>query len=127
MNKTRWVAYGVTGVVGLGALAGGAAAAASTMELRTTGGTIVPGGAITDGHGDVIDRGAVSLRVTDSSVTVISAPSPTAVGSATDTTASPDDVPTGDSAPSAPVASSPDSPASPASAPSSSAGSSWSD
>ena len=35
MNKKKWIAYGVTGIVGLGIIAGGAAAAAQSMDLRT--------------------------------------------------------------------------------------------
>ena len=35
MSKKKWIAYGVTGIVGLGLIAGGAAAAAQSMDLRT--------------------------------------------------------------------------------------------
>jgi cell division septation protein DedD len=35
MNKKKWITYGVTGIVGLGLIAGGAAAAAQSMDLRT--------------------------------------------------------------------------------------------
>ena len=78
-TKQKWIAYGLTGVVGIGVIAGGAAATASAMDLRTTDGTTVPGGAITGREGGMLERGNVQLRVTDSSVTVVSAPSPTPV------------------------------------------------
>lgn len=78
MNKKKWVAYGLTGAIGLAVIAGGAAAVASTMDLRTSGGETVPGGAI-NGREGVLDRDQVNLRVTDSSVTVVSALSPTVV------------------------------------------------
>ncbi|HET8928783.1 MAG TPA: hypothetical protein VFN24_13270 [Microbacterium sp.] len=35
MNKKKWITYGVTGIIGLGLIAGGAAAAAQSMDLRT--------------------------------------------------------------------------------------------
>jgi hypothetical protein len=113
-TKQKWIAYGLTGVVGIGVIAGGAAATASAMDLRTTDGTIVPGGAITGRDGGMLERGNVQLRVTDSSVTVVSAPSPTPV--AVDSIASVASAP-------APVAPAPVAPApapadSPASAPS---------
>ena len=80
MNMKKWITYGVTGVVGLGVLAGGAVAAASTMDLRTDDGNVVPGGAITE-RGSVIDGKKVQLSETNSSVTVVSAPSPLSVTS----------------------------------------------
>jgi hypothetical protein len=78
-SKQKWIVYGVTGAMGIGVLAGGAAAAASAMDLRTTDGTTVPGGVITGRDAGVLDRGNVQMRVTDSSVTVVSALSPTPV------------------------------------------------
>ena len=112
MNKKKWIFTGVAGVVGLGIVAGGAAATASTMNLQTTNGTVIPDGAITERAG-VLDSKTVQLRQTNSAVTVVSAPSAANV----DTTASaPSPAP---SAASAPTAASAPSPApSPASAPS---------
>lgn len=78
-SKQKWIVYGVTGAMGISVLAGGAAAAASAMDLRTTDGATVPGGVITGRDAGVLDRGNVQMRVTDSSVTVVSAPSPTPV------------------------------------------------
>src|SRR5690606_3309868 len=80
MNVKKWIAYGATGAVGLGVIAGGAAAAASTMDLRTQDGAVVPGGAITE-RASVLDGKKVQLRQTDSAVTVVSAPSPRSVAS----------------------------------------------
>ncbi|WP_449278381.1 hypothetical protein [Leucobacter sp. GX24907] len=84
MDKKKWIAYGATGLVGLGLFAGGAAAAANAMELRTTDGTVVSGGPITTD--DATGSGNAALQndrapVADSSVTVVSAPSATSVGS----------------------------------------------
>lgn len=72
MNKKKWIAYGVTGAIGLAVIAGGAAAAASSMDLRTSDGDVVPGGAITGKDGNVLDRDSVKLKVTDTSATVVS-------------------------------------------------------
>ncbi len=112
-SKQKWIVYGVTGAMGIGVLAGGAAAAASAMDLRTTDGTTVPGGVITGRDAGVLDRGNVQMRVTDSSVTVVSAPSPTPV--AVDPSPSPASVASAPSAPSPASAPSPMSAASPAS------------
>ena len=110
MNKKKWIFTGVAGVVGLGIVAGGAAATASTMNLQTTDGTVIPGGAINERAG-VLSGNTVQLRETNSSVTVVSAPSVANV----DTPAS---APTAGSAPSTASAPSPASVPSPASAPS---------
>lgn len=88
MNVKKWVTYGVTGVVGLGIIAGGAAAAASAMDLRTEDGNVVPGGAITE-RSSMLDDKKVQLRETDSSVTVVSAPSPRSVISSPSTVSKP--------------------------------------
>lgn len=84
-KKTTWVAYGVTGVIGLGVLAGAATAAASAMDLRSADGTTIPGGQLTGKNGSLLERPTVQLRVDGQSVTVVSAPSPTPIG-ADDTT-----------------------------------------
>jgi len=112
MNSKKWIFTGVAGVVGLGIVAGGAAATASTMNLQTTDGTVIPGGAINE-RASVLDGKTVQLRQTNSAVTVVSAPSAANV----DSTAS---VPSPATAPSpAPTPASAPSPApSPASAPS---------
>ncbi|QTV79677.1 hypothetical protein [Microbacterium sp. NIBRBAC000506063] len=73
MDKKKWIAYGITGVVGLGVVAGGATAAASSMDLRTQDGTVVPGSTITNGK-SVIDGTTVQLRDTGSSISVVTAP-----------------------------------------------------
>lgn len=104
MDKKKWITYGLTGALGIGILAGGAAAAANSMDLRTTDGNVVPGGAITEKKG-VLDRDTVQLRETDSSVSVISAPSVQSPASAP-SAQSPASVPSPQSA------QSPDSPAS---------------
>jgi len=128
MSTKKWIAYGVTGLVGLGVIAGGAAATASTMDLQTTEGTVVPGGALTN-RGDVLDTATVHLQQTNSSVTVVSAPSAATIVSAASapsatTAPSPATAPSAASAPSpvsAPspaTAPSPASPPSPATAPS---------
>jgi hypothetical protein len=77
--KKKWIAYGVTGALGLGLVAGGATAAAAAMDLRTTDGAVVPGGAITGKNGSVLDKPTVSLSVSDTSVTVVSAATPAQV------------------------------------------------
>ncbi|MBO1901770.1 hypothetical protein J4H92_07375 [Leucobacter weissii] len=111
MDKKKWILYGTTGVFGLSLFAGGAVVAANALELRTTDGTVVPGGAITDDGRTVAVNGPAQETAVDSSVTVVSVPSAASV-------------PTPASAASAPSAQTPvsvptpASPASPASAPS---------
>lgn len=116
MNVKKWIAYGATGAVGLGVIAGGAVAAASTMDLRTQDGTVVPGGAITE-RASVLDGDKVQLRQTDSAVTVVSAPSPRSVASGPSAVSRPS-APSPVSKPSAPSPSTPASTDSSASAPS---------
>jgi len=111
MNK-KWIAYGVTGAVGLGLVAGGASAMASAMDLRTTDGTVVPGGAITGKNGSVLDR-PVTLSVSDTSVTVVSAATPTVVTPAS--AATPATAPSPTTSPSPVTPNTPPTPASPAS------------
>lgn len=79
MNK-KWIAYSVTGVVGVGLLAGGASAVASSMDLRTGDGQTIPGGPLvgsTESSPAVIESPKVTLSVTDTSVTVVSTVTPT--------------------------------------------------
>lgn len=72
----KWITYGIAGVVGLSLVGGAAAATAANMDLQTDDGAVVPGGSVAGKKGDVLDRpGGVELRVTDTSVSVISAPS----------------------------------------------------
>lgn len=131
MNK-KWIIYGVTGLAGIGIVAGGATAAAASMDLRTTDGTTVSGGALTDRGAavngkSVIDGERVQLSQTNSSVTVVSAPSASTVastpsspsaGSVASAASAPDpQAPVQMSTPSAPSAPSPATSASPVSAP----------
>lgn len=111
MNK-RWIAYGVTGVVGLGVIAGGATVAASGMELHTETGQVLPGGSITSRagagtpHADVPEKGsAASDSRADARASTGSDTAPTAITPPTPVTP-----------PSAPAQVSPISPASVASA-----------
>ncbi|GAA1916427.1 hypothetical protein GCM10009775_06110 [Microbacterium aoyamense] len=78
LNKKKWITYGVAGAVGLTLVGGAAAATAANMDLRTGSGSVVPGGPVVGSGGDVLDRGGLQLRVTDTSASVISSPSPTA-------------------------------------------------
>lgn len=71
-TKKKWITFGAIGVVGLGILAGGAAATAASMDLRSTDGTVLPGGAITGRESGVLDRSGVQMNVTDTSVSVVS-------------------------------------------------------
>lgn len=48
MNK-RWIAYGVSGVLGLGVIAAAATVTAQAMELRTDEGSVIDGGGIEAG------------------------------------------------------------------------------
>lgn len=82
MEKRKWIAYGVTGAVGVGIVAGGAAVAANAMEIRTIEGTTLPGGAIVYGDAKTADKGAIAtgkmeLRDTGTSVSVVTPPSAT--------------------------------------------------
>jgi len=125
MNK-KWIAYGVTSIVGLGVISGGAVAAAAAMDLRTTEGTVLPGGALTGKNGSFLDSPSVQLRVTGSAVTLVSAASPAQLASAASpasplSTNSPASPPSAQSPASPPSANSPASPPSaksPASPPS---------
>lgn len=136
-SKTKWIAFGATGIVGLSLIAGGAAVNASTMDLRTNDGTEVP--ATLKSGKSVLDREAITLRVSDGAVSVVtaataasavSAPaSPSAVSTVSTpspispvsapTAASAASVPANETAPSPVSAPTPVSAPSPASAPSS--------
>ncbi|MFV0373784.1 hypothetical protein [Microbacterium sp.] len=75
MSRT-WIAYSVTGAIGLGIVAGGAAAAAAAMDLRTADDQVLPGGAISGPQGDVLEQPTVQLRVTGSAVELVTAATP---------------------------------------------------
>ncbi|WP_251455492.1 hypothetical protein, partial [Microbacterium sp. Marseille-Q6648] len=81
-TKRKWVAYGVAGAVGLVVIGGGAAATAANMNLRSTDGQVVPGGAVTGPSGNVLDRAGVTMTTTDTSASVVSSASPTPTPSA---------------------------------------------
>ncbi|SIT67733.1 hypothetical protein [Microbacterium sp. RU33B] len=112
MVSKKWMTYGTIGAVGLVVLGGGAAAVASTMDLRSADGTVLPGGSIDD-RGGVLDRSGLQLRVTDTSVSVVTSPSTSAVASVA---SAPDPV-SAASAVSAPSVVAPPAPAAPAPAP----------
>ncbi|WP_460784561.1 hypothetical protein [Microbacterium tumbae] len=116
MSTKKWIAYGVTGLVGLGVVAGGAAATASTMDLHTTEGTVVPGGAVTN-RGNVLDTATVQLQQTNSSVTVVTAPSAATVPTPA-TAVTPQTAPSPTTAPSPKTPPSPATPPSPVTPPS---------
>ncbi|MDN3497532.1 hypothetical protein QL996_16445, partial [Planococcus sp. APC 4015] len=78
LEKKKWVAYGVAGALGLTLVGGAAAATAANMDLRTGSGSIVPGGPVVGPSGGVLDRDGVQMRVTDTSASIISSPSPVA-------------------------------------------------
>ncbi len=115
MVSKKWMTYGTIGAVGLVVLGGGAAAVASTMDLRSADGTVLPGGSIDD-RGGVLDRSGLQLRVTDTSVSVVTSPSTSAVASVASV---PDPVSAASavSAVSAPSVVAPPAPAAPAPAP----------
>jgi hypothetical protein len=139
MDRKKWITYGVAGAVGLTIVGGAAAATAAGMSLRTTDGTVVPGGPLVGQNNGVLDRPGLQLRVTDTSASVVSSPSPTASPSPSISVASPTTPASPASAvsvvsaatPVPPPAPAPKPPApadSPASAPSAgSVGSAWSD
>lgn len=77
-EKKKWIAYGVAGALGLTLVGGAAAATAANMDLRTGSGSIVPGGPVVGPSGGVLDRDGVQMRVTDTSASIISSPSPVA-------------------------------------------------
>lgn len=77
VTRKKWVSFGVAGAVGLTIVGGAAAATAASMSLHTTDGSIVPGGPVVGPNGNVLDRPGLQLRVTDTSVSVVSAPSAT--------------------------------------------------
>ena len=47
------------------------------MNLQTTDGRVIPGGPLVGPKGDVLDRPGLQLRVSDTSVSVVPAPSAT--------------------------------------------------
>ncbi len=117
-TKAKWIVFGAVGAVGLGLAGGGAAAVASSMDLRSSTGTVVPGGAIDSGVTD----GTVTLDVTptgtpDPAATVD--PTPSAPSPATPASPLSPATPASPASPASPVSAvSPASPASVASAPS---------
>ncbi|WP_344683639.1 hypothetical protein, partial [Microbacterium terrae] len=96
--KKKWITYGVAGALGLTLVGGAAAATAATMNLQTADG-VVPGGPLIGPGKDVLDRTSLQLRVTDTSASIVTAPS-----AAPSPTAS---VPSATSAPAASAASAP--------------------
>lgn len=76
-QKKKWLTYGIAGAMGLTLVGGAAAATAASMNLQSTDGATVPGGAIVGPGGSVLDRTGVQMSVTDTSATVVSATSPT--------------------------------------------------
>ncbi|MFC8680041.1 hypothetical protein ACFT30_00875 [Microbacterium ureisolvens] len=76
MSKKKWIGFGVAGAVGLTLVGGAAAATAATMNLQTSDGTVIPGGALVGPQGKTIDPAGVTLRVTDTSASVVTAVSP---------------------------------------------------
>ena len=62
----KWIAYGVTGALGVAVLGGGAVAAANALDLRTASGDVIADGAITGADGaapaGTSRSGAIALR-----------------------------------------------------------------
>ncbi|MGF3054271.1 hypothetical protein ACQUSY_09980 [Microbacterium sp. YY-03] len=56
MAAKKWVMYGVSGVLGLGVLAGAASLAASAMELHTNDGNVLDGGGVDAGTIVTVDK-----------------------------------------------------------------------
>ncbi|WP_404434435.1 hypothetical protein LG299_07405 [Microbacterium lacus] len=77
MEKKKWVTFGVAGAVGLTIVGGAAAATAANMNLQGNDGSVVPGGPVVGTNNGVLDRGGVQMRVTDTSASVVSAPTST--------------------------------------------------
>ncbi|MEV7694693.1 hypothetical protein AB0N73_15310 [Microbacterium sp. NPDC089189] len=114
MDKKKWLTYGVGGVLGAGILAGGATVAAQAMELRTSDGQVLPGGAITGRESAALDADGVLVRLHDDHVSIVSAPEPQQLD-ADDTVPSvpsvPEVAPPPAPAPEAPVVPAPQAPA----------------
>ena len=111
MDRKKWVAYGVSGVVGLGILAGGAVTAAQAMDLRSLDGQTIPGGSLTGKASLVSETPDATPTPTPSPSASHTGPSPVT----TPTAATPPTPPTPASAPSPVTPPSPVSPVSPAS------------
>ena len=77
MEKKKWVTFGVAGAIGLTIVGGAAAATAANMNLQSTNGSVIPGGPVVGPNNGVLDRGGVQMRVTNTSATVVSAPTST--------------------------------------------------
>lgn len=78
MKSKKWIVYGATGVIGLGLLAGGAAAAATAMDLRDAEGTTLPGGQLTGKSAANLDGSTpITMDVTDDTATVVTTVTPT--------------------------------------------------
>lgn len=101
MDRKKWIAYGVGGVVGIGILAGGAVTAAQAMDLRSLDGQTIPGGSLT-GKASLVSE-------TPGATTPAPAPSP----SATHTGPSPVTPPTAATPPTAPTPATSPSPVTP--------------
>ena len=88
MNRKKWITYGVTGIVGLGLIAGGAAAVAQSMDLRTIDDQRISNGTL-DGTLSTDQPVVEPTQTADPSVTTavtppstVSPPSPVSVHSA---------------------------------------------
>lgn len=112
MKTRKWIAYGATGLLGLGVFAGTATLAANAMELRTDDGAVLQEGAITH-SGKQLRTAHIDTTGDTPSLSIVSAASPTTAGTPA-SAATPASVASAVSAP-APAPASPVSAASPAS------------
>lgn len=124
--KKKWIAYGVTGVVGVSVLAGGAVATAASMDLRTAvGDESLPALSTTQAEGvtgafDTTKTVALRTSEAGTSASIVTNVSPDSAPTP-NSPVSPQSAPTPDSPPSpvsVPSPATPPSPASPASPPS---------
>ncbi|MGO1770562.1 MAG: hypothetical protein ACTHZX_11465 [Microbacterium sp.] len=70
----KWIAYGVTGALGVAVLSGGAVAMASAMDLRTASGDVLENGVIT---GESTTKPAQDIDSGSIAVTAPESPAPT--------------------------------------------------
>ena len=70
--NTKWIAIGTIGTLGLGAIAASAAGVANAVALRDANGRVLESSTV---RGDLLERGAVSIKTTGDHASVISAAS----------------------------------------------------
>lgn len=98
VNRPQWIAVTAASALGIGAIAAGAMTVANAVEIRDAEGQLIEAAQI---RGDIVDSGAISVKITGDHASVV-APTPSSAATAA-TAASPAPAPSAPAAPAAPA------------------------